>query len=70
MQNLWIISVYVQAAIDATSAGFVCVYLSRSDGPSVQQGQQTAEGCGSDGGRSTACVPHKVRKQQVVQELR
>ena len=47
----------------------VCVYLSRCDGPSMQQGQQTAEGRGADGSCRTACPPHQVRKQDVTQEL-
>lgn len=46
----------------------VCVYLSRSDGPSMQQGQQTAEGGGAGSSGSAACVPHQVGKQDVAQE--
>lgn len=45
------------------------VYLARCDGPSVQQGQQTAEGSGADSGGSAARTPHQVGKQDVAQEL-
>lgn len=47
----------------------VCVYLSGCDGPSMQQGQQTAEGRGADGGGSMARAPHQVGEQDVAQEL-
>lgn len=52
-----------------TCEGFFWGYLSRSDGSSVQQGQQRAQGCGSDSGGSTASTPHQVGQQDVRQKL-
>lgn len=47
----------------------VCVYLSGRDGPTVQQGQQAAEGRGADGCSSAPSVPYQVGEQDVAQEL-
>lgn len=47
----------------------VCVYLSGCDGPTMQQGQQAAEGRGADGCSSAASVPYQVGEQDVAQEL-
>lgn len=48
----------------------ICVYyLSRCEGPSMQQGQQTAESCSPDSRGSTASTPHQIGQQTVRQEL-
>lgn len=70
-----LMSPFAQVGKDATNAfvGVVCigmcVHLSRCDGPSMKQGQQAAQGCGADGGSSTARMPHQVGEQDVTQEL-
>ena len=45
------------------------MYLSRSDCPSMQQGQQAAERRGAGGSGDAAGSPHQVGKQHVTQEL-
>lgn len=45
------------------------VYLLGCDAASVQQGQQGAEGCGTDSGGGAAGTPHQVGQQDVGQEL-